>query len=417
MVIEVLDAVDQTAQPVDRLLRDWFRVRRYAGSKDRAAIAERAYAILRHRSTFAARMRDSSARSLVIASLLAEGLSVPEVVALFDGSNYGPAPLSDAECNALSSPVRAAAPVWVQGEFPQFLLPDLERAFGSTLLDEMLAMQERAPVDLRVNTLKASRGVVAEALEREGYMATAMHFAPDGLRLPPREGSARLSALTAFRDGLFEFQDEAAQIAARLCGITPGQRILDFAAGAGGKSLALAALMQNRGEIVAHDISADRLKPLAARAERAGATIIRPTHRAPDGVFDVVLIDSPCSGTGTWRRQPELRWRLTPARLRELQAIQQHLLEKGAGYVRPGGRLVYATCSVLPAENADRVAEFLGKHADFEVIPAAAIWGETSGPLLGSGPYFRASPRTTGTDGFFTAVLQRHSWTQRNALA
>ena len=403
-VVEILQGIEETGQPADRFLRDWFRARRYAGSKDRAAISERTYAVLRHRSSFAWRMGSADARALVIASLLAERFSPDAVAALFDGNGYGVAPLGEAERSALSSPPAGEPPLHVRGEFPPFLETELRRAFGPALLDEMIVLQARAPVDLRVNTLKASRETVLEALRADGYDAQAIRYSPFAIRIPSGEGTAKLSATSLFAAGAFEFQDEAAQIAALLCAAKPGMRVLDLAAGAGGKSLALAALMQNKGEIVAHDVSPARLRPLAPRAARAGATIVHPSP--PQGAFDVVLIDSPCSGTGTWRRQPEVRWRTTPEGLKDLTGLQDELLEQGAAL---GGRLVYATCSVLPGENEDRVAHFLSRHAEFTVIPASVVWSEAAGtpPPPGMDRFFKATPLQTGTDGFFTAVLQR----------
>ncbi|MGC9953581.1 MAG: RsmB/NOP family class I SAM-dependent RNA methyltransferase [Rhizomicrobium sp.] len=408
-VIDILQGLEATAQPADRFLRDWFRARRYAGSKDRAAISERAYAILRHRSSFAWRMGSGDARALVIASLLAEGLSANAIADLFDGKGYGAAALSQDERRALSSPPQGEPPLCVRGEFPPFLEAELVRAFGPALLDEMTAMQARAPVDLRVNILKASRETVLEALRADGFAVEPTPFAPHGLRFPPGEGSAKLGAMPLFAKGAFEFQDEAAQIAALLCAAKPGMRVLDLAAGAGGKSLALAALMRNMGEIVAHDTNPGRLRALAPRAARAGATIVHPWPERPLGAFDVVLIDSPCSGTGTWRRQPELRWRTTPDGLQALTGLQDELLEQGAALVAAGGRLVYATCSILPGENEDRVARFLSRHAGFAVLSASAVWLEATGttPPPGMDRFFKATPLQTGTDGFFTAVLQR----------
>jgi 16S rRNA (cytosine967-C5)-methyltransferase len=403
-VIDILEGLNVTAQPADRYLRDWSRARRYAGSKDRAAISERVYAILRHRSSFAWRMGSDDARALVIASLLAEGLSADEITGLFDGKGYGAAPLSEDERRALTSPPSDEPPLCVRGEFPPFLEAELARAFGPALLDEMIAMQARAPVDLRVNSLKSSRTTVMETLRAEGFTVEPTPYAPHGLRLPPGEGLSKLSATPLFASGAFEFQDEAAQIAALLCAAKPCMRVLDFAAGAGGKSLALAALMQNLGEIVAHDTSPARLRPLAARAARAGVTIIH--SRPPQGAFDVVLIDSPCSGTGTWRRQPELRWRTTPDGLKSLTGLQDDLLEQGAVLVAVGGRLVYATCSVLPSENEDRIERFLSRHAEFAVLSASTVWSEAA-PPPGLDRFFKATPLRTGTDGFFTSILQR----------
>ncbi|MDE2133669.1 MAG: RsmB/NOP family class I SAM-dependent RNA methyltransferase [Alphaproteobacteria bacterium] len=408
-VIDVLQGLEATAQPADRFLHDFFRARRYMGAKDRAAVSERTYAVLRHRSSFAWRMDSGEARSLVIASLAGDGLSTDAIAALFDGNGYGPAVLSGAERRALSSPPDREPPLCVRGEFPPFLEAELSRAFGPALPDEMTAMQARAPVDLRVNTLKASREAVLEALRAEGFAVDPTPYAPMGLRLPPGAGSAKLSAMPHFAKGAFEFQDEAAQIAAILCAAKPGMRVLDLAAGAGGKSLALAAAMKNIGEVVAHDANPARLRPLVSRATRAGATIVRPRLERPQGAFDVVLIDSPCSGSGTWRRQPELRWRITPDGLKALMGLQDDLLEHGAALVAAGGRLVYATCSLLPCENEDRTRYFLSRRADFDVVPASSVWLEAVGtaPPPGLDRFFKATPLQTGTDGFFTAVLRR----------
>ncbi|MGZ5936710.1 MAG: RsmB/NOP family class I SAM-dependent RNA methyltransferase [Rhizomicrobium sp.] len=405
--IDILEALAKTDQPLDRLLRDWFRTRRYAGSKDRAAITQRVFTIQRHRASLAWRMQAETPRALAIASLLQSG---EEPESLFTGGGYGPAELTDAERVAIAQPLRGDAPVHVRCEFPAFLEPELTRAFGSNLLDEMVALQSRAPVDLRVNTLKRERGEVLDALRAREFPAEPTPFAPHGIRIASGEGSAELGRSVMFETGAFEFQDEAAQIASLLCQARPGERILDLAAGAGGKSLALAATMQNKGEIVACDIRQPALQQLAARATRAGATIIR-THltekEPPDGPFDAVLVDAPCTGTGTWRRQPELRWRLSPELLKARMALQDKLLNQAAARVKKGGRLIYATCSILPCENEDRVNAFLARHPDFAVRPCAQVWRESDEAPPGLDAFFKASPRATGTDGFFTAVFRK----------
>ncbi|HEX4159285.1 MAG TPA: RsmB/NOP family class I SAM-dependent RNA methyltransferase [Rhizomicrobium sp.] len=404
--IEILDALEQTNRPADRMLRDWFRVRRYAGAKDRAAIGERVFAVLRRRGELMWRMKSAEPRALVIGGLLAEGLDGDAIEMLLDGSKYGPAPLSGSERAMLAVPRNEAPPLWVQGEFPAFLEPELARSLGANLLDEMRAMAERAPIDLRVNTVKATRDEVLRELHGEGFEAEPAPYAPHGIRIVEREGAAALSRTRAFLEGRFEFQDEAAQIAALLCAAKPGERILDLAAGAGGKALALAADMNNRGVIVARDGDPIRLARLAPRAARAGVTIIR--EGAPDeDAFDAVFVDAPCSGSGAWRRQPEQKWRLTPERLVELQTLQDTLLAEAA-QTSPT-RIVYATCSLLACENEDRVAHFLARHRNYAIHPAADVWGESTGtaPPPGMGNIFRATPRTTRTDGFLTAVLVR----------
>lgn len=409
--IDVMEALANTDQPLDRLLRDWFRTRRYAGSKDRAAITECVFAIQRHRATLAWRMRDDSPRALAIASLLKAG-ETPECY--FTGVGHAPAPLSEAERAAVAAPTSGEPPTHVRGEFRPFVESELARAFGPDLLEEMLSLQDRAPLDLRVNTLKRERNEVLAALRAREFAAEATPFSPWGIRVASGAGSAMLGRSAMFESGAFEFQDEAAQIAALLCRVKPGERVLDLAAGAGGKSLALAAQMQNRGEIVACDIRQTALQQLAIRAARAGATNIRTflvESSLPDGPFDAVLVDAPCSGTGTWRRQPELRWRLTPELLAARIAMQDRLLDQAASRVRSGGRLIYATCSILPCENEDRVAAFLARHRDYTVQPCADVLRESLGPPSGMGQFFRASPRSTGTDGFFAAILLRNAAT------
>ena len=405
--IEILAALEGTGRPADRFMRDWFRQRRYAGAKDRAAVGERVFAVLRRRASLAWRMGSEDPRALLMASVAVEGA---DVEALFDGSNYGPAPLTDSERAALACPPEGTPPLWVQGEFPEFLEEELKRSLGENLLDEMRAMGERAPIDLRANTLKASRKATLAELRDEGFAVEPTPHAPHGIRITEHTGASALSRSHAFLAGRFEFQDEAAQIASLLCGAKPGECILDLAAGAGGKALAIAAEMKNRGVIVARDNDAMRLSQLAPRAARAGATIIRNELDLSAEALakaDAVFVDAPCSGSGAWRRQPEQKWRLTPERLNELQSIQDQLLDEASHAAR--GRIVYATCSLFACENEDRIAAFLAHHPEFEIRPAADMWREVTGasPPPGMDKFFRATPLTTGTDGFFTAVLIR----------
>ena len=411
--IEVLGELEQTARPADRFLRDWFRARRYAGSGDRAAVAERVFFVFRHRASLAFRMRSDLPRALVIGSLGREGLGLEAITQLFSGETYAPAPLTEEERSAFLNIPRIKAPVHVSGDFPAFLESELERAFGKDLLTETAALNARASIDLRVNTLKAEPGDVCEQLRADGFDAARMPYAPFGIRIPSSESGARLRQHACYLSGHFEFQDEAAQIAAHLVGAKPGQSILDLAAGAGGKSLAIAADMKNQGKVLAWDIREEALRELSERARRAGASIIS-THAVgggTPGTFDAVLVDAPCSGTGVWRRQPDAKWRLTPERIQKLVAQQDGLLAHAAKLVRPGGSLIYATCSVLPCENEDRVSAFLAAHADFSLEPAALRWrldGRQSLPP-GLDRFLAATPRRTGTDGFFCAVLVRNA--------
>jgi 16S rRNA (cytosine967-C5)-methyltransferase len=413
--IEILDGLANTAQPADGYLRDWFRARRFAGVKDRAAITERVYGVLRHRASLAWRMSTGDGRALVLASLLAEKERTDAIARLFSGEGHAPSVLSDDERRALDAAPPGKPPPHIQGEYPLWLEPELLRTFGADLPAEMSAMNARASVDLRVNTLRAARDDMLVGLRSLEIAAEPTPFSPVGIRIASGEGLGVLQHTQFFQTGAFEFQDEASQLVTCLCGAKPGQRVLDLAAGAGGKVLALAALMRNRGEILAFDIDARRLKQLPPRARRAGATIVRiaETRGGPawgNGMFDVVLVDAPCSGSGTWRRSPEQKWRLTPARLDELRQLQSGLIDEGARHTKAGGRLVYVTCSLLTSENEDVCRAFLERHPAFRIVPAVRAWSDAglSQPApLGVGEYFRASPYRTATDGFFACIIQR----------
>jgi 16S rRNA (cytosine967-C5)-methyltransferase len=410
--IEILESLDKTAMPADRMLRDWFRARHFMGSKDRAAVTERVYDVLRHRASATWRMQREDARALTIASLLREGQTPDAIAQLFAAGGYGPSPLTDDELSAIVHAPPAPPPLYVQGEYPQWIEPELRRAFGDALLEEMRAVQTRAPVDLRVNTLRASRHDMLVGLRALGIKAEPTPFAPHGIRIASAEGLSALQQTQFFQTGAFEFQDESSQIAAVLCEAKPGQRVLDLAAGAGGKSLALAAAMQNKGSILAFDSDSKRLKQLGPRARRAGASIITATDKRGgplwgDGKFDLVLVDSPCSGSGAWRRNPEAKWRLTPERLKELTALQAWLINDGARHTRSGGRLVYATCSLLPCENIDVTEAFLSRNPNFRQVSAAKIWSTAVGPPAPpeTRDNFTATPLKTGTDGFFVCIM------------
>jgi len=410
--IEILDALNATALPADRLLRDWFRARHFMGSKDRAAVSMRVFDVLRHRASAAWRMGREDPRSLVIGSLTAEALTQETIAQLFDAGAYGPSPLTADELRRIANPPAGPPPRHVLGEYPQWLEPELTRAFGGRLLDEMGAMSLRAPVDLRVNSLRASRDDMLVGLRSLNVACEPTPFAPSGIRVPSAEGLGALQQTQFFQTGAFEFQDESSQIAALLCDAKPGASVLDLAAGSGGKALALAASMQDKGEILAFDTDATRLKQLRPRARRAGANIIAATgnREGPmwgDGLFDIVLVDSPCSGSGAWRRNPGAKWRLTEGRLAELRALQSKLIESGARHTKPGGRLIYATCSVFRSENEDVIDAFLADNPRFKVVAADGVWRAVAGsaPPPGMKDNFNATPLNTGTDGFFACIM------------
>jgi 16S rRNA (cytosine967-C5)-methyltransferase len=378
IVDEVVAAAETGGAAADTLIARYFKTRRYAGSKDRRAVRDFAYAAIRR-----AGERPANGRAAMVG--LAQDR--PEIAALFDGSHNGPAPIGDEPASSAGT-----APAWLEQKLAALL--------GA---DELPALLERAPLDLRVNRLKATRNQVLPQLPD----AVAGNLSPDAIRLP--EGT-KVEAMPAFEQGLIEVQDEGSQMIVAACAATSGITAVDLCAGAGGKTLALAGAMMGQGRLVACDVDRARLSRLAPRAERAGATFIearlldggQEARGLADlaGAADIVLIDAPCSGTGTWRRNPEARWRLTPARLDRLRATQAHVLAFGAPLVKAGGRLVYAVCSLLEEEGPMQVEAFLAAHSGWKRLDPLGI-GRPAGPGR------RLTPAHDGTDGFFIAVLER----------
>ncbi len=393
---EVLDQVLQGRSAADRALQAWGRAHRFAGSKDRAAIAERAYAVLRRLGECEAVAGKRDARGLVLASLVVcDHLPVSEVARLAVDGTHAPGALTRQEESRLAAHVPGKGDMLLN--VPGWLLPRLELAFGDRLMAEVEALNERAPLDLRVNTLKASRDDVIAELVMGGLSAAPCAQAPDGIRL--EAGSdARVTGLACFIEGRVEIQDESSQLATRFAAPAPGETVIDLASGAGGKALAIAALMQDRGRVIACDVSIDRLMALGPRRARSGASIIaiagdpygeRIAQLVPDGA-DLVFIDAPCSGSGTWRRNPEAKWTLDAVRLEGYLTAQQQLLERAAALVAPQGRIVHAVCSVLAEEGPEQVAGFCRRHPAWTVARS-----------------LRLTPASTGTDGFYAAELRR----------
>lgn len=359
-------------------------------------------------------------RLLVAASLLLEGWRLSGVAQSFSGGKFGPTSLAAAETAALAmlethTLDHPDMPDAVRLEVPDWILPHLSARFGADLPAELAALGEPAPLDLRANLLKTTRDQALAALAGEGITAEPTPLSPWGLRV---EGRRPVSTGKAFQGGLIEIQDEGSQIVAALVGAAPDMRVVDWCAGAGGKTLALAMAMGNRGHIVACDVSAPRLDGAVRRLRRAGVhNVERHLVEAGDkwakrraGTFDRVLVDAPCTGTGTWRRNPDARLRLTERDLAELLPKQAGILALASRLVRKSGRLVYATCSVLPEENEAQVSAFLTAHPDFTVVPIAQAWAEAGVlplPAPSAGPFLMLSPRRHGTDGFFAAVLER----------
>jgi 16S rRNA (cytosine967-C5)-methyltransferase len=381
--IEILDLIIAAARangaPADRIVGDWFRTRRFAGSKDRRAVRELAYAAIRACGPVPATGRVAMLRLAQDDAALAS---------LFDGSGHAPAPVQAGEVAAAGG----IAPAWLEAEL----------AASGISGDAARALLDRAPLDLRVNTLKADPALL------ELPLAAEPGIAPNSLRLPH---GTQIESWEAYTSGQIEVQDAGSQLVCAALGVEPGQLVIDLCAGAGGKTLGLAAAMDNRGRLIACDVDRPRLSRLEPRAVRAGVTNVETRLLDPNrevsaladlaGMADAVLVDAPCSGTGTWRRNPEARWRLTPDQLARYAAIQGRLLNLAAGLVRPGGRLGFVTCSLLDAEGADQVERFLADHPGWQAEAPTIAAGEARGAGV------RLSPQRDQTDGFFVACLRR----------
>lgn len=420
---EVLEDIFSRHQPAATALQDWGKRHRFAGSGDRAAIGTLVYDVLRRRLSLGAQMGSDDPRALAVgAAPKALGLSVDDVVAVCDGSQHAPAPLSDDERARLAGSVPDDGLPHVAADVPQWVMPSLARAFGARAIAEARSMAERAPIDLRANLLKATRDKVVTALAKLGAEPTRL--APFGVRIPAPQGAGKsphVEAEAAHGKGWFEVQDEGSQIAAALSGAGPRQQVLDLCAGAGGKTLALAAAMQNSGQIYAYDSDKGQLRPIFERLQRAGvrnAQVLTAGDTAAlealGARFDVVLVDAPCSGSGTWRRKPDAKWRLKPEALAVRQREQREVLTQAAALVKPGGRLTYVTCSVLPEENIDQVAWFRDAFPHFDLVPFGEVWASTIGgeaPVSadGSADTLLLTPGSHGTDGFFVASFKRTS--------
>jgi len=359
-------------------------------------------------------------RAIVLAAApRALGLVPAAVTGSADGSPHAIEPLSDAEQAGLTRELPQDAPASLRGDFPDWLEASFERAFGAAAADEGAALASRAPVDLRVNGLKADRDKVMRALAR--FAPIAAPYSPVGIRLPAPDGPGRqpnVEAEAGHAKGWYEVQDEGSQVAALMAAATPRKQVLDLCAGAGGKALAFAATMRNTGQVYAYDDDPHRLRPIFERLKRAGARNVQTLPAGDTAAltalgprFDVVFIDAPCTGTGAWRRRPDAKWRLKPGSLAQRIEEQHALLELAAPLVKPGGQLVYVTCSVLPEENGDQLARFAASHPEYATSPwrdswAAGLGGEPPSSACGDAALL-LTPARHGTDGFFIAVLNR----------
>lgn len=428
--IYLLGKIAQERRAADDIVRAWFQARRFVGSKDRRDIRERVYGVLRRITRLDWHLgfegsQQPTARERVLADLMLEGADPAEH---FDGSPHGPKPLNEAE-QAIAERLKGKTlndpdmPSYAQAEIPQWLAAKIEPLFGAAFLREMAALNEPAPMDLRVALARVTRAQAQQALNKSGVKAKYTPLSPLGLRI---EAHTDIARTPAFKKGLVEVQDEGSQLLSLLVGAKPSMAVVDYCAGAGGKTLAIADRMglqggHSAGRLVACDIDETRLSRMDRRLYRARLNDLVERHvlgsgdlwaETNAGQFDRVLVDAPCTGSGTWRRHPEQKKRLTEDRLAELMAAQDDVLNGAANLVKPGGRLIYATCSLLREENEDRLDAFLKNHPEFKVTPIQTIWAETFNgepcpDMPGESPYLRLTPAQHGTDGFFVGVLER----------
>jgi 16S rRNA (cytosine967-C5)-methyltransferase len=418
--VEVLDDILLHHRPAGIALADWGRSHRFAGSGDRSAIGNIVYDTLRHKASSSYIMESETARALVLCAVHRHGTSIDDLQLICSGEHHELEPLTHEELHRLQHGSVAHAPPHVAGNYPEWMTPSLTRVFGDSVAAQCAALAGRAPVDLRTNTLKADRPKVLKALAHFGAFAT--RHSPLGVRLPAPTGNARqpnVEAETAHGKGWYEVQDEGSQIASLLTGAGPRMQILDICAGAGGKTLAMAAATQNTGQLFAYDEDRTRLRPIFERLKRAGARNVqvldggdRAALAALGARFDVVLVDAPCTGSGTWRRRPDAKWRLKPESLAQRLQDQLSVLALAAPHVRPGGTLVYVTCSLMPEENIDQVRAFQANHPDFAIVPWRDQWKntmDTEPPVSADGrsDTLLLTPASHETDGFYIAVLAR----------
>ena len=427
--IEVLDAVLNRHQPVKEALRDWGKAHRFAGAGDRAWISGLVMDALRSRASLRDAMADDTPRSLALGAFnVIWGVPVEEIETLFADDDHAPEPPTPAERGGfLRAARRGDKPIHVAAEAPEWLEGSLRRAYGEDAAAEGAAMAGRAPVDLRVNRLKSEPDRALAAVQAKITAAEAGDLALDHIRIPetdPRAKAPGAEAIPAYGKGWVEVQDLGSQLAALAAGDVKARQVLDYCAGAGGKTLALSALMENSGQLYAWDYDGRRLKAIWPRLQRAGArnVQVRDGKEAEtlfdlEAAMDCVFIDAPCSGSGTWRRRPDSKWRLKPEALKRRLAEQDEVLSKAQAYVKPGGRLVYVTCSILPEENEDRVAAFLEAFPAFSPVRASEAMAASG--RLAEGAQARLAklearfgaiqltPARTGTDGFYVCVLER----------
>lgn len=424
--IEILDAIETQRRPLKLAIKEWGAAHRFAGSGDRAFISGLVMDALRRKQSLAWAMQSNTSRALAIGVVGRVWKIAPdEIEKQFAEDRHAPEPPTKDEIAGFAADLHDA-PTHVRGDYPEWLDESMMRAFGEHAAQEGTAMADRAAVDLRVNALKAEPEKALSAVQSKIPQAVAGVLARSCIRIPLKDAigkSPPADAIPAYGKGWVEVQDEGSQLAGLASGVKPGDQVLDFCAGAGGKTLELAALAGNTGQVHAWDYDWRRLKAIWPRLQRAGARNVQ-VHDGPESALasleakmDVVFVDAPCTGSGIWRRRPDSKWRVSENALNQRMNEQDEALDNAAKYVKPGGRLVYVTCSILPEENMDRVEPFLTRYVNFsqlnsrDTLIASGGLAEGAADILMAcelpGGALQLSPHRCQTDGFFIAVMER----------
>jgi 16S rRNA (cytosine967-C5)-methyltransferase len=420
-VIELYDEIVDAPKPADQILFQYFRSRKFIGSGDRRFVTEMIYTLLRHyaRLNWWAEklgMCNSGREIILLWLVFGTDYKYNEILDLFDGAGYGPQPLSRFERESIEKAAKndfmpSEMPEDIKLECPEWAYASLKKMYGSNLEKELIPMQDEAPLDLRVNTLKGERDAILKQLRHDDFKVQETAYSPIGLRV---QGRPAFSMHPLYQKGSIEVQDEGSQLLSILCGAKPGEWVVDFCAGAGGKTLALAAQMNNKGKIYACDIEQNRLENSKKRLRRAGVHCVEMRLltdeddnwvRKHKGKADCVLIDAPCSGVGTWRRNPFMRWQNMGPGLKGLLNTQQNILQSASQMVKSGGRLIYATCSMLPEENGNQVEKFLAENPEFVPVALEKLGQIPNLDLSASS--LQLTPAQHNTDGFFISAMIR----------
>ena len=392
-VLELIGEIFKDKSPADGIINNYLRERKYIGSGDRRFITETVWKIIRHRRRLEFEAGSKEARKILLVFLKDEDLDL-----IFGAGEYAPPALSKEEKIWMKNLKEEVYPVDVESECPEWLFAKIKDV---ALLK---SLNEPASADLRVNA--GSREQVLQDLRREGLFFAPTPYSPIGIRSSER---VNLNNCIAYKEGVVEVQDEASQLAAILCDVKPEHKVIDYCAGAGGKSLAIASLLNGKGKIEAHDVDCQRLEQIKPRLERLNIKNVVPVRELSDKDYDRFIIDAPCSGTGTWRRSPDAKFRLTPEKLNELTKIQSQLLEFALENTRVGGRIVYITCSILPDEDENIVSVFAQRHKNVRYVDLKQLWQQKiDAPYPAKNTEFlRFSPLLTNTDGFFLAIFEK----------